>query len=163
MGRRKSEPVCFDERLVCLGLSASNDEAVIRKLAGMLSACGAVDPDYAEAACARERQYPTGLPTRGVGVAIPHADGEHVRFNAVAMATCTPAVAFRNMANPSERLPVELVIMIAMADASGQVEVLRRLAEAFGEPDVLATLRAARTPAEAVRVMRMQVLSSADN
>lgn len=154
--------VYLDEQLVCLNICAANPEAVIRKLAGMLHACGAVKESYAAAACERERHFPTGLPTRGVYVAIPHAEAEHVNYTAIAVATCTPAVPFGNMANPEERLPVELVIMAAVADSSQQVSMLQRLAEAFGEPETLLALRAASSPEEIVQLLREKVLASGD-
>jgi len=152
------DEVYLDEKLVCLNLCASDCDTVIRRLAEMLHACGAVKNSYGEAACKREQQFPTGLPTRGVYVAIPHAEAEHVNYTAIAVATCIPAVPFGNMANPEEKLPVELVIMAAVADGSQQVKMLQRLADAFGEPETLLALKEAKTPSEVIRLLRDKVL-----
>lgn len=157
--KRKAKPMYLDEKLICLNLAAADKETVIHKLAALLNACGAVGPEYGRAVCERERVFPTGLPTRGVCVAIPHADAEHVRFSALALASCASPVAFGNMGNPDETLPVELVILLAVADGKEQVQVLRQLAEAFGEPHILQALRAARTPEEVIRILREQVLA----
>ena len=157
--KHKAKPIYLDESLICLNLDAPDKEAVIHKLAALLSACGAVGPEYGRAACERELRFPTGLPTRGVCVAIPHADPEHVRFSALALATCASPVVFGNMGNPDEALPVELVIMLAIADGKEQVRVLRQLAEAFGEPTILQALRTAGTPEAVIRILREQVLA----
>nr|MBC7244520.1 PTS sugar transporter subunit IIA [Chloroflexota bacterium] len=154
--------VYLDEKLVCLNVRAADSDTVIRKLAEMLYACGAVKDSYGGAVCKREQQFPTGLPTRGVYVAIPHAEAEHVNYTAIAVATCSPAVPFGNMADPEEKLPVELVIMVAVADSSQQVKMLQRLAEAFGEPETLLALKEARTPAKVVSLLRDKILANGD-
>lgn len=152
------DKVYLDEKLVCLNICAADSEAVIRKLSEMLYACGAVKDSYSDAACERERHFPTGLPTRGVYVAIPHAEAEHVNYTALAVATCSPPVPFGNMADPEEKLPVELVIMIAVADSSQQVTMLQHLADAFGESETLLALKEAETPAEIVQLLRDRIL-----
>lgn len=164
-GGRRFDPslVRLDEKLVILNLRASHREEVIRELANLLHEFGAVRAPYAEAVCERERRYPTGLPTAGVYVAIPHADATHVDFAAIAVATCKPPVPFGNMANPEQELPVELVIMAALPDGAGQVLMLKRLADAFGEPETLLALRDAETAEGCLRLLKERVLAADDH
>ena len=150
--------VYVSESLVCMDLSVPDSKAVIQKLAELLHACGAVKAEYGAAACERERSFPTGLPTRGLYVAIPHAEAEYVNYSAIAVAICNPPVSFGNMANPEEKLPVELVIMAAVSDSSQQVKMLQRLAETLGEPDTLRMFKEANTPGEIIDILKNKVL-----
>jgi PTS system galactitol-specific IIA component len=150
--------VLLDEDLVLVGLQAADREAVIQRLAERLAACGAVEPEYAAAACQREAEFPTGLPTAGVHVAIPHADATHVNRAAVALATCHPPVPFRNMADPEQELPVELVVMAVVPSSEEQVRMLQRLADAFGEPEALLAMRDATEPKQLLQLFEHHVI-----
>jgi len=143
--------VTISPRLVMLRVEASSAEEVIRQLAARLQEGGFVRPSFAEAVLERERTNPTGLPLAGdLHVAIPHADVEHVIAPALAIATLKRPVAFRNMVNPEEVVPVSVVIVMALDEPHGQVEMLRRLAELFQDPDRVRQVYEAASPEEVV-------------
>jgi PTS system galactitol-specific IIA component len=74
---------------------------------------GAVLPGYIAAAIAREKNYPTGLPTSPCGVALPHADGQ-VNQPALSLVTLIEPVAFAEMGTPEQTVPVKIVIALAL-------------------------------------------------
>ena len=135
----------FNEGFVLVGFNAEDSDAVIQALAGRLHAAGLVEAEYGAATIERERHHATGLPTRPFPIAFPHADADGVIESALAVATLKRPVGFKNMADPDEELPVELVIMLANKSPEEQIETLRLLAELFGEPDKLAELRSLTT------------------
>jgi PTS system galactitol-specific IIA component len=101
--------------LLCFArISAPSAEAVIRELAGQLHAAGHVRASFEAAAVTRERRSPTGLPFEGSAVALPHAEPEHVVSHAVAVATLSEPVKFRQMGSPATQLDVALVVMPAL-------------------------------------------------
>jgi len=124
-------------------LQADSAEAALRQLAGRMTALGLVREGYADAVLAREQVAPTGLPTRGVGVAVPHAGPEWVLQPAIGFARLVEPVWFREMGSGDQQVPVELVFMLAVKDADSQVDVLSRLVELVQDPDHLARLRQA--------------------
>lgn len=139
--------------LVCINLYAENWEEVLDELSHRLLAQGVVRDTFVEAVKQRERQYPTGLPTQEVGVAIPHADPQHVLVPAAALATLVKPVRFRLMENPEEEVDVELVIMLAVRDTKEHVGVLQRLVDAFQAPGFLRKLKAQCDPVAAADML----------
>ncbi|NPV69221.1 MAG: PTS sugar transporter subunit IIA [Firmicutes bacterium] len=127
--------------LVRVGLQVSSSDQVLDELSTLLEQNGAVKPSYRQAVRERERLYPTGLPTREVGVAIPHADAQHVLKPAIALATLVNPVRFACMGNPDTPVDVGVVLMLAVKDAGGQVGILQKLVEVFQAPGFLLELR----------------------
>ncbi len=155
-----SDQVQLDESLVRLGLRASDNCEVLRLLADLLYARGAVKAEYGDKVCERESKYPTGLPTAGVYVAIPHADAEWVNHSAIAVATLAAPVTFCNMEDPAQKLPVEIVMMLAVADASKQVQMLQQVAQVLSDKPVLLALKDATEPSQVVQTLRQRILES---
>ncbi len=154
-GRREpsaaAQAVALSPRLVWLRMKAASAEEVIRRMAARLEEAGFVRPSFVEAVLERERTNPTGLPLAGeLHVAIPHADVEHVIAPALAVATLERPVAFRNMANPEETVPVSVVILMALNEPHRQIEMLRRLAELFQDPDRVRRIYEAGSPEELI-------------
>jgi PTS system galactitol-specific IIA component len=131
----------LQESFVIVNLEASDSDAVIQELAGRLHQAGMVKADYAAATIEREKHHATGLPTRPFPIAFPHADADGVVESALAVAILQEPVAFKNMADPDEELPVELAIMLANKSPEEQVDTLRKLAELFGQAEKLSELR----------------------
>lgn len=131
----------FNKDFVLVDFEAEDSDAVIQALAERLHAARLVEAEYGAATIERERHHATGLPTRPFPIAFPHADADGVVESALAVATLKRPVGFRNMADPDEELPVELVIMLANKSPEEQIATLRLLAELFGEPEKLAELR----------------------
>jgi PTS system galactitol-specific IIA component len=131
----------LEESFILFELEAGDSDEVISALADRLFQAGAVAEGYGTATIEREQKHATGLPTRPFPIAFPHADAEGVNESALAVATLKEPVGFKNMADPEEELPVELVIMLANKSPEEQIQTLRSLAEIFGEPEKLADLR----------------------
>lgn len=139
---------------VCAQLNAADSRDVIATLGQRLHAAGYVRDTYVQAALDREAQMPTGLPLDGeYNVAIPHTDIEHVIKPALAMATLANPVEFRNMIDPDDIVPVQLVILMAMEEAKSQVEMLQQIAGMLQDPDLIAELVAANDEEEVRRAL----------
>jgi PTS system galactitol-specific IIA component len=133
--------VNIEKSIVALDFIAKDCNEVILALAEQLHNAGYVGTSYGDATVARETIHPTGLPTKPICIAIPHADAENVVSSALAYAALKTPVMFRNMVEPEEELPVEMVFMIANDSPEEQVKSLRRLATIFGDPERLVQLK----------------------
>jgi len=109
------------------GLAAESSDGVVRALAQRLLAGGHVKVTFERAAVAREKRSPTGLPFPGQGVAIPHAEPEHVIVPAIAIASLSTPVAFRQMGAPAVKVEVSLVVMPALTVKEQAAGELARL------------------------------------
>ena len=117
----------LNEELVFRNIKAGIDKEVLAFLANELYQRGYVKEDYIEAIQLRESEYPTGLPSTQPGVAIPHANFELVNQTTLAIATLETAVGFRNMEDNQVILPTKIVIMMAIREPHGQVEMLQKI------------------------------------
>lgn len=117
----------LNEQLVFRDLKVKTQEEVLDCLSRKLYELGFVNDKYVEAIKQREKEYPTGLPSENPVVAIPHANYEMVKKTTLAIATLREPVLFENMENHQEKLPVQIVIMMAIGEPHGQIEMLQKI------------------------------------
>jgi PTS system fructose-specific IIC component len=143
-------PALITTDLVSLDADLGADKAaVVRRLAELVAAAGrATDADALQAdVLAREAQAATGLPG---GIAIPHCRSEAVTEASLAFARLAPKVDFGAPDGPAD-----LAFLIA-APAHGDADhltLLTALARALVRPEFVASLRAATSEEEIVRLV----------
>ena len=134
------------QEAVIIRLEARSSENVIRTLGEKLRELGCVKEDFVDAALERERNNPTGLPLGGeYNVAIPHVDIEYVNKSALGLATLKEPVVFHNMIENQKEVPCQLVIMLALDQPKGQIEMLQSTAELLQSPEVIEQIMAAES------------------
>jgi PTS system fructose-specific IIC component len=137
--------------LVALDADLGSDKTtVVRRLAGLVAGTGrATSADgLADDALAREAQAATGLPG---GIAIPHCRSAAVTEASLAFSRLDPKVDFGAPDGPAD-----LVFLIA-APAHGDADhltLLTALARALVRPEFVASLRAAGSADEVVRLVQ---------
>jgi len=144
----------LNKKNVLLGVQINDYQEAIRILGNQMVENGYIQPEYIDSVIEREKQYPTGLPTDGVHVAIPHANAEFVKRSAIGVMTLLKPVTFRNMGDATENLDVEMVFLLANADQSDQPESLQRLMRCFSEEETLMKMKTAETSDEIVAVLQ---------
>ncbi|MBV1758409.1 MAG: PTS sugar transporter subunit IIA [Dethiosulfatibacter sp.] len=125
---------------IIIGLQATDRNDAIMKIVQLLVTNGHVKETYYDSVVAREEIYPTGLPTEGVRIAIPHASSEDIIESTIGMAILETPVVFNNMADDSEELDVKIVFLIANAASTEQPKILKQLMEKFSDEDLLISL-----------------------
>ena len=83
------------EDLVLFDVEAKSSEELLKKLANVLLEKGYVKNSYPEAILTREAAYPTGLNTKGIAIAMPHAAAEHAVQAAILVARLKEPVILR--------------------------------------------------------------------
>ncbi|XKR49389.1 PTS sugar transporter subunit IIA [Enterococcus faecalis] len=117
----------LNEELVFRNVQAKTDSEVLAFLASEMYKKNYVKEEYIQAIQEREKEYPTGLPSTPPGIAIPHANYEMVNKTTLAIATLKDPILFHNMENNNEQLPIQIVIMMAIGEPHGQVEMLQKI------------------------------------
>ena len=145
------------EDLVVVPMQAHSATDAITQLGTRLQAGGFVREFWIPAALEREKTFATGLPTAGVGVAIPHADVEHVRQQAIAVGVLEEPVPFGEMGNPDSTVSVRIVCALAVAQSELLVTLLQRLVDMFQSPGVLGQIAEACSPAEVVAIFDQHI------
>ncbi|AYO30067.1 PTS sugar transporter subunit IIA [Biomaibacter acetigenes] len=146
----------LNPELIQIDAEADDKEGIIKKLANLLISKGYAKESYLEAILEREKVFPTGLPTEGVGVAIPHADIKHVIKPAIAVAILKHPVQFNVMGNPEEKVSVKIIFMLAITDPNIQLKLLQDLMEIFQNKQLLLKLAVSRDVDTVLKLMTLK-------
>lgn len=130
----------FNPELVKIDIDATNQKEAIEQLGSLLVEQGYVKEDYPNLVLEREQEYPTGLRTRGVNIAMPHAFDERITSSHVAVGVLKKPVVFNNMEDTERSLSVQLLFMLAIGKAHEQLEMLQILMKIFKEAELLKEL-----------------------
>jgi PTS system galactitol-specific IIA component len=136
-----------------LDIDAADASAAIRAVAAPLVAAGRVTAAYVDAAVAREATFPTGLPTEPEPIAVPHADPDGVIVPSIAIGRLRAPVEFIEMATLDRRLPVRLVLLLAL-QSKDQAAVLSQLIRAVQDRELLGVMLASPSPGDIARRLR---------
>lgn len=147
----------LNEELVFRNVEVETDEEILNFLAKQLYEKKYVKEEYITAIQKREKEYPTGLPSAEPGVAIPHANYELVDQTTLAIATLAKAVPFHNMENNQETLPVQIVIMMAIGEPHGQVEMLQKIVGIIQNEELRQEMVDAMTDTELLNLLKKAV------
>lgn len=140
---------------IAVDLEAADALSAIRAVNDMLVRSGRTLPAFGEDACAREATFPTGLPTRPVAVAIPHADPPNVLASAVAVATLKTPVQFAQMGTDgSTKVDVHAVFLLAIKEQAKQVEMIQQLMKVIQNQQLLDSITRAASPQETLDLIR---------
>lgn len=120
-----------EDDLILTNLGVADRWQAIDELASLLLEKGYVRDTYLERVKEREREFPTGLPTEPVGVAIPHAEVEHCIKPAIAVAILTEPIPWIEMATNDSVLDVQVVLALAITEPDKQVKFLQRAMDFF--------------------------------
>ncbi len=129
--------VDISEELVLLNEDLETSEDVLDKMASHLYKLGYVKDSFQQAVKDREIAFATGLPTESYGIAIPHADIEHVNKACICIATLKNPVDFRMMSNHDEIIKTSIVVMLALKEGHQHMELLSKLIMFIQDPKVL--------------------------
>ena len=85
----------FDANWVDLNIQAATEEEAFELVAAKLMEAGVVNAGYLKGITERERNFPTGLITQHLNIALPHSDPEYVNKPFVFVARLTDEVVCR--------------------------------------------------------------------
>ncbi|MCC0649539.1 PTS sugar transporter subunit IIA [Clostridioides sp. ZZV15-6598] len=139
--------------LISLGLEANDYESIIRELGNKMYQKEYVKNTYVNAVLEREKTLPTGLNIGEMCVAIPHTDSQHVNESNVAVGILKNPVKFNSMIDPTDKLDVELVFLLAVKNPDSQVKLLKDLMSVFQNIKLLRDIRNASTKEEVAELL----------
>nr|UWI48891.1 PTS sugar transporter subunit IIA [Clostridioides difficile] len=139
--------------LISLGLEANDYESIIRELGNKMYQKEYVKNTYVNAVLEREKTLPTGLNIGEMCVAIPHTDSQHVNESNVAVGILKNPVKFNSMIDPTDKLNVELVFLLAVKNPDSQVKLLKDLMSVFQNIKLLRDIKEASTKEEVAELL----------
>jgi galactitol PTS system EIIA component len=139
--------------LIYRDLNFSNSSEVLSFLADKLKDEGFAKEGYKEAILKREVEYPTGLPA-AIKIAIPHCDHTLVNESAIAMGVLNNTVNFQAMDDPSMTLDVQIVIMLALNEPHGHIEMLQKIITLIQNAEDLKKIIEAKSDEEVLQIVK---------
>lgn len=145
--------ILHDSANILLDLEVNNKVEVLEEIVKVMYKNGYIKKGYLNDVLEREEIFPTGLPTEGVKIAIPHASSNSIVKSGVGVAVLRKPVVFNNMVEPEEELEVEIVFLLANMDKNEQVKELQKLMDFFSEGDTLLKIKKASSVNEIVDIL----------
>ncbi|RFA34794.1 PTS sugar transporter subunit IIA [Virgibacillus dokdonensis] len=130
----------LDESVILTDVAAKTREQALEVVAQNLVNQNLVKKSFISAIIQREKEYPTGLPTKGVSVAIPHTDVKHVHTKTISLAILKHPVDFYVMGDNHNTTPVKVIFMLAMNEADAQLSLLQKLMHLFQDEKALTNI-----------------------
>lgn len=143
----KPEFIYFQEEV-------QTDHDVLSYLANQLLEKGVVKESFKEALLQREREFPTGLPTEGFAVAIPHTEAKFVNENSLAISILANPVSFNMMGMPENQVKVSIVFLLALKDSKGHLEMLKALMNVIQSPQLLRDLVQTNKQEDVIKIIQ---------
>ena len=148
----------LDGRLIVLDADVHSDKDCIRLMAKRFEECGYVRAGYEEAVIEREKDLPTGLPGKGINLAIPHTNNEFVIKPAIGVIIPREPVAFSMMGMKETKLSCEVVMPLVIKDSKQQIGLLKKIMKIIQDGELLARMKNSKSKEEI-----MDCLSSLEN
>lgn len=143
----------FNKQVMLFDEDIKTSTEIITALADELKKENLVNENFLSHVLDREKKFPTGLATNGLGVAIPHTDSEFVKESQIAFASLKHPVKFKSMVDLNKDVSVSLVFMIAMSSPHEQAGLLSKLMGLFQDPKELEKLKACRSKKEVSNIL----------
>ncbi|MBP9479048.1 MAG: PTS sugar transporter subunit IIA [Sebaldella sp.] len=135
----------LDKDLIELNVKLEDKDELLRYMGEKLLIKNIVKGTYPEAVVMREKEFPTGISSKNIGIAIPHTVAEHVNEPKVAISILKKPIEFQMMGEPNVKVQVSLVIMIAINNPDLQIDFLQKLVSIIEDHDLLLQIKNAES------------------
>ena len=152
--------IAFDKSLILRIDGAASYTEVLERMCSHLCKKGIVKETYKQAILDREANFPTGLNTGGINIAIPHADVCHVNKASICVALLHPTVEFHAMDEPEDVVPISLVIMLVLTEPHGHLEMLQKVVALIQNQDEVKKIITAEDLSDVETLIRKHLLDA---
>lgn len=130
----------FQPELIDLQVQVNSEEELFAVIAERLLELGYVYSDYLTGITLRERNFPTGLITQHLNIALPHSDTEYVKKPFIYIVRLKQPVIVRQMGDNQEML-VKDIFFLGIKEPTKQVGLLQLLITLFQEEAFMEALQ----------------------
>lgn len=145
----------FSENLVFIEQELSDRAELFKWFNNRMIDQGFVNDSYYESILRREQQFPTGIQTSTVGVAIPHADPENLKKPFIAVVRPKHGIEFEPMGIAEGKIQAELIFMLGVLKNGDQVIALQKLMNLLTNDDAVKKLLQVESCEEVMEIIRI--------
>ncbi|BBV68281.1 PTS sugar transporter subunit IIA [Kluyvera ascorbata] len=131
----------FTPQLTFLDKHYNNSTDFFSSIFLLLKKQGYVQDSFLDAIIAREKAYPTALPTLPVAIALPHTDPQHIIRPFISVTRLSTPIAWQEMGNDDNTLYVHFIVLLGFVDHSSHLTALQKLMDCLADEEVVQTLR----------------------
>ncbi|MBN7276396.1 PTS sugar transporter subunit IIA [Lactobacillus acetotolerans] len=113
------------EDTIFLTIDANDRDDLFEQIAERLNKLGYVKDSYAEALKKREDEFPTGLVTKYLSIALPHVDPENINKPFIAAVKNIKPIHMLQMGS-NEDMKAQYFFFLGITDSSHQVVLLQK-------------------------------------
>lgn len=113
---------------------------------------GIVKKNYFKSIVRREAQFPTGLDTGEIKIAIPHTDFQVSKGTAIIITVLERPLLFSKMDNPVEKIKVDIIVQIVFDSPEKQPELLKKLMKLVSDQENLYLLKNCKNKKEVIEL-----------
>ena len=143
----------LDKDLIELDVITESKDEILRYMGQKLLDKKIVKDTYPEAVVTREKEFPTGIPSKNLGIAIPHTVADHVVEPKVAISILKKPVEFQMMGEPGQKVQVSLIIMIAINNPDLQIDFLQKLVSIIEDHELLQKMKDSKSTDEVYKLL----------
>ncbi|SCB90190.1 PTS sugar transporter subunit IIA [Weissella bombi] len=143
----------LSDKVILLDEPADSDQEALGIMAEHLLKSGAVKESYKPALLQREVDFPTGLATENIGIAMPHTDAEHVNYDQIAFMRLREPVSFLQMGD-GVKIQVKFIFMLALKEAHSQLDMLQTLVTLIQDENKIQQLLVATDEDNIVQILK---------
>ncbi|MDF7638596.1 PTS sugar transporter subunit IIA [Lactobacillus sp. ESL0791] len=126
----------FDKKLIFWNISASDRDDLYRKVSTRLQNLGVVKESYYSTLCKREDEFPTGVKTQYLPIALPHANPENVNQAFIAVVQTNKDIAMKQMGTNEDEVTKNFFFLgIVKEKQSLQVKLLQRFMQLMNDEE----------------------------
>ncbi len=155
--------IVLNENLINLQEAGTDNIGTLDHCVDLMIAEGVVEESYRSQVIEREKACPTALKFEDIAVALAHGDPVGVRQSAMVLARCVNHPGFGLMDDPETFIPVDAVILLAVNDPNGHIQVLARLIEALSKKEVCEFIKTGDDKAAICELLTKELLEEKNN
>ncbi|MBO0469362.1 PTS sugar transporter subunit IIA [Enterococcus sp. DIV0242_7C1] len=143
----------FDSEIAEFQVEVTDKEDAFKRLTEQLTEKNFITEDFLEHLIEREKDFPTGLAVKNMGVAIPHTDSEYVKRSQIAFMSLKNPITFFEMGTSDKPVEVQMIFMLALKEPHEQLEMLQKLISMIQQQEIMEQLYHCRTKTEFIQLI----------
>lgn len=149
----------FDKKITLFNQCVSTQQEALKILVDEFLKADVVNETFYDGIIQREVLFPTGLILEnGMGVAIPHTDGDKVKRSQIGFMSLEKPIAFKEMGQEDHEIEVSMIFMLALKEAHEQLETLQNLMELFQNFELMEQLKKCTSVEEYSKIIKLSGL-----
>jgi len=150
--------ILLNEELISYGLSFEDSRELLEFLGKKLEKKGIVKDSFTKAIIKRESNYPTGLQSGNIGIALPHTDAEHVNKAAISVTILDSPVKFIGMGTEDTQIDVSIIFLLAIKDPKDQISLLQNLMDLLQREEIMEKMQKSSDKKEILKLLKNEIL-----